>query len=112
MGALVLLLRDQTVSVDGGDFSNESIDITFVEPAMIINIRPSKVQEGSDEILIISGDNFISSQDLQCCFGEPGLLWTPGVWVSESKPSFELDCRRTYSRWHHKQRHKRGCILD
>jgi len=73
-----------SISVDGSDFSNESIDITFVEPAMITNIRPSKVQEGSDAILTISGDNFISSQDLQCRFGESGLLWTPAVWVSES----------------------------
>lgn len=73
-----------SISVDGGDFSHESIDISFVESAVITSIRPSTVQEGSDAILTISGDNFVSSPDLQCRFGELGLLWTPAVWVSKS----------------------------
>ena len=64
------------------EFSQQSIDISFVEPAVISSIRPSAVQEGSETVLIISGGNFISSPGLQCHFGEFGHLWTQAVWKS------------------------------
>ncbi|KAL7513815.1 hypothetical protein ACHAXN_011176 [Cyclotella atomus] len=77
-----------TISSGGGDFSHNSIDFAFVKPALISSIRPSRIQEGFEAVLTISGDNFISSPDLQCRFGEFGQLWTTAAWKSNTS----LEC--------------------
>ena len=68
----------------GVEFSRQSINITFVKPIEITSIHPSAVQEGSETVLIISGDHFISSPSLQCHFGEFGHLWTQAVWKNKN----------------------------
>jgi hypothetical protein len=71
-------------SSNGHDFSQRSVGFTFVEPAVISSIHPSRVQEGSEAVLTIRGNNFISSPDLQCQFGELGHVRAPAVFKTNS----------------------------
>ena len=72
------------VSLNGVDFCEKVSTILFVPPAVISDVYPSRVQEGSEIDLFISGDNFVQSSALQCYFGSNNYFSKPATWISES----------------------------
>ena len=72
------------ISINGDDFSNEVSTILFVSPAVVSDVYPRRVQEGSEIDLLISGDDFVESSELECYFGSDGYIAKPARWISKS----------------------------
>ncbi|KAL7434371.1 hypothetical protein ACHAXM_004035 [Skeletonema potamos] len=72
------------ISMNGVDFSKQASTILFVSPAVVSDVYPRRVQEGSEMDLLISGNNFVESSELQCYFGSSRYISKPARWISES----------------------------
>ena len=83
------------ISLNGADFSRKKTSFYVVEPAQILSVSPQLIQEGHAIDVLVQGEYFLRSSDLQCHFGLHGNLWSPARWISDSSlkcrtPSFNL----------------------
>jgi len=73
---------DIRISTNGIDFSRKKTSLSIVRAGLISSISPQRIQEGHAVEIVVKGDGFIQSSDLQCRFGLEHS--SPARWIDNS----------------------------